>query len=155
MTRIALCGVISLLGFVLPAPAYTRESNALDALRREAIAEVDAQQTLTQQMVDSIAMATPIAHKGSTAGAKVQALTELDFLLEAALVEQAWDYFTNVQTEEIKYEPLIAPLDRPAIEVDREKMEKFLPELRTFYFDPTKYDTYLEQLGIAYPTVRK
>ena len=23
-----------------------------------------------------------------------------------------------------------------------------------FYYDPAKYDTYLEQLGIKYPTVR-
>jgi len=30
---------------------------------------------------DAIAMATPIAHKGSTAGAKVVALTMLDLLL--------------------------------------------------------------------------
>ena len=38
-------------------------------------------------------MATPIAHKGATAGAKVQAMTLLDLLLKPALVEQAWDYF--------------------------------------------------------------
>jgi aminobenzoyl-glutamate utilization protein B len=33
-------------------------------------------------------------------------------------------------------------------------MEKFAPELRKFYYDPTKYKTYLEQLGIKYPTIR-
>jgi aminobenzoyl-glutamate utilization protein B len=26
--------------------------------------------------------------------------------------------------------------------------------MRKFYYDPTKYKTYLEQLGIKYPTVR-
>ncbi len=26
--------------------------------------------------------------------------------------------------------------------------------MRRFYYDPAKYRTYLEQLGIAYPTVR-
>ena len=46
-----------------------------------------------------------------TAGAKVQALTALDFLLNPASVNQAWDYFNNVQTKDIKYEPLIAPTD--------------------------------------------
>ena len=27
--------------------------------------------------------------------------------------------------------------------------------MRKYYYDPTKYKTYLEQLGIQYPTVRK
>jgi aminobenzoyl-glutamate utilization protein B len=27
--------------------------------------------------------------------------------------------------------------------------------MRKFYFDPSKFDTYLQQLGIEYPTVRK
>ena len=100
-------------------------------------------------------MATPIAHKGSTTGAKVQALTALDFLLSLQLVKQARDYFTGVQTKDVQYIPLIGPEDKPAIEFNREKMGKFLPELRKYYYDPSKYKTYLEQLGIAYPTVRK
>jgi len=33
------------------------------------------------------------------------------------------------------------------------QMEKFLPELRKYYFDPAKFSTYLEQLGITYPAV--
>jgi len=105
--------------------------------------------------VDGVAMATPIAHKGSTAGAKAQALTALDFLTSADLVNQAWDYFNNVQTKDMKYSPLIAAEDKPAIELNKEKMDKFLPELRKYYYDPTKYKTYMEQLGIRYPTVRK
>lgn len=104
--------------------------------------------------VNAIAMATPIAHKGSTAGAKVQAMTALDFLLEPELVTQAWDYFRNVQTKDIKYESFLSPDDKPAIEFNKEKMQKFLPELKKLYFDPSKYKTYLEQLGITYPTVR-
>ncbi len=102
---------------------------------------------------NGVAMATPIAHKGSTAGAKVQAMTALDFLLKPELVTQAWDYFRNVQTKEVKYESFLSPNDQPAIELNAEKMQKFLPELRKLYFDPTKYKTYLEQLGIKYPTV--
>ena len=30
-------------------------------------------------------------------------------------------------------------------------MDKFKPELRKFYYDPTKYKSYLEQLGVTYP----
>ena len=26
--------------------------------------------------------------------------------------------------------------------------------MRKFYYDPTKYKTYLDQLGVTYPTVR-
>src|SRR5215470_4195471 len=104
---------------------------------------------------NAVAMATPIAHKGSTAGAKVQAMTALDFLLHPELIKQAWDYFNNVQTKEIKYTPLINPTDQPAIELNKEKMEQFAPQLRKYHYDPTRYKTYLEQLGIQYPTVRK
>src|SRR3989441_780970 len=103
----------------------------------------------------AVAMATPIAHKGSTAGAKVQAMTALDFLLTPALVQQAWEYFREVQTRDVKYTPLIGPADQPAIELNKEKMEKFVPELRKYYYDPSRFKTYLEQLGIRYPTVRK
>ena len=55
----------------------------------------------------AIAMATPIAHKGTTAGAKVQAMTMIDLLTKPELVKMAWDYFRDVQTKEIKYEPLL------------------------------------------------
>ncbi len=103
---------------------------------------------------NAVAMATPIAHKGSTAGAKVQAATALDFLLNPELVKQAWAYFRDVQTKEVQYKPLIGPEDRPAIELNKDKMEKFAPELKKFYYDPSRYKTYLEQLGIRYPTVR-
>jgi aminobenzoyl-glutamate utilization protein B len=103
---------------------------------------------------NAVAMATPIAHKGSVAGAKVQSMTALDFLLNPDLVKQAWAYFNEVQTKDVKYTPLISVTDQPAIELTKEKMEKYAPELRKYYYDFTKYKTYLEQLGIHYPTLR-
>jgi len=27
--------------------------------------------------------------------------------------------------------------------------------MKKFYYDPSKYDTYLDQLGITYPTIKK
>jgi len=51
---------------------------------------------------NAISMATPIAHKGIQAGAKVVALTVIDFLVKPELVAQAWDYFRNVQTKNTK-----------------------------------------------------
>jgi aminobenzoyl-glutamate utilization protein B len=104
---------------------------------------------------NAIAMATPIAHKGVTAGAKVQAMTMLDLLMKPALVQSAWDYFRNIQTKDTKYEPLIRPDDRPAIELNKPTMDKYREQMKKYYYDPTKYKTYLEQLGITYPTVKK
>jgi aminobenzoyl-glutamate utilization protein B len=104
---------------------------------------------------NGISMATPIAHKGATAGAKVQAMTVLDLVLRPALVDQAWEYFRTVQTKDIKYEPLVRSQDKPAIELNRETMDKYRPELKKFYYDPSRYKTYLEQLGISYPTVKQ
>lgn len=104
---------------------------------------------------NAVAMATPIAHKGSTAGAKAQVMTALDFLLSPDLVKKAWEYFNTVQTKETKYTPFIEPSDQPATELNKEKQEKFAAELKKYHYDPSRYKTYLEQLGIQYPTVRK
>ena len=38
-------------------------------------------------------MATPVAHKGATQAAKVQAMTILDLVIRPELVQQAKDYF--------------------------------------------------------------
>jgi aminobenzoyl-glutamate utilization protein B len=104
---------------------------------------------------NAISMATPIAHKGATAGAKVLAMTVLDLILKPAVVEQAWKYFNEEQTQTTKYEPLIRPGDKPAVELNKELMDKYRPEMRKYYYDPSRYKTYLEQLGIEYPTIRK
>jgi aminobenzoyl-glutamate utilization protein B len=103
---------------------------------------------------NAVAMATPVAHKGVTAGAKVQAMTIIDLLMKPALVEQAWDYFKNVQTKDQKYEPLIRPQDKPATHLNKGIMERYRPEMKKYYYDPSRYKTYLEQLGITYPTVK-
>jgi aminobenzoyl-glutamate utilization protein B len=103
---------------------------------------------------NAISMATPIAHKGVTAGAKVQAMTMIDLLLKPEVVTAAWDYFKNVQTRTQKYEPLLRPRDQPAIELNKGIMDRYRDEMRKYYYDPTKYKTYLEQLGIKYPTVK-
>lgn len=103
---------------------------------------------------NAIAMATPIAHQGTTAGAKVLAMSMVDFLTQPALVEKAWDYFRTVQTKDQKYHPLISPEDKPATWLNTKIMAEFREPMRKFYYDPSRYDTYLDQLGIKYPTVR-
>ena len=103
---------------------------------------------------NGVSMATPIAYKGVIAGAKVQAMTMLDILLRPELVEQARDYFVNVQTKDQKYQSFLRPGDQPAIWLNEKTMETYRPRMKALYYDPSKYDTYLEQLGIKYPTVR-
>ncbi|HEY0994833.1 MAG TPA: amidohydrolase [Gemmatimonadaceae bacterium] len=103
---------------------------------------------------NAISMATPIAHKGVVAGAKVQAMTMLDLLLTPKLVSDAWSYFRDVQTKTVKYQPFFAPTDQPPTWLNEAIMAKYRPEMRKYYYDPAKYDTYLQQLGIAYPTVK-
>jgi aminobenzoyl-glutamate utilization protein B len=102
----------------------------------------------------AIAMATPIAHKGVVAGAKVQAMTVLDFLMKPQLVEDAWTYFREVQTKDQKYVPMIEKDTPPAIWLNEGILAKYREEMKKYYYDPSRYSTYLEQLGIEYPTVR-
>ena len=100
---------------------------------------------------NAITMATPIAHKGVTAGAKVLAMTMVDLVTKPQLVEEAWGYFRNVQTKETKYQPLISASDQPAIWLNKKIMDQYRERMRPYYYDPSKYDTYLDQLGINYP----
>ncbi|WP_416222358.1 amidohydrolase [Sphingosinicella sp. LY1275] len=102
---------------------------------------------------NAIAMATPIAHKGVVAGAKVIAMTTLDLLAKPKLVRAAQDYFDKVQTKDQKYVPMISASDKPATEINREIMARYKPELQKFYYDPAKYPTYLDQLGIKFPVL--
>ena len=103
---------------------------------------------------NAVAMATPIAHKGVVAGARAEAMTILDFLLKPNLVEEAWEYYRTVQLEEQEYKPMISDEETPAIYLNTDIMRQFRPDLEKYYYDEKKYDTYLEQLGISYPTIR-
>ncbi|TMM53718.1 amidohydrolase [Maribacter algarum] len=103
---------------------------------------------------NAIAMATPIAHKGVTAGAKAEAMTILDFLLKPQLLKDAWTYFNDVQSKEDKYEPMISSDDLPPVYLNTDKQGQFRAELEKFYYDETKFDSYLEQLGVEYPTLK-
>lgn len=100
-------------------------------------------------------MATPIAHKGVIAGAKVQAMTLCDLMTKSELVSAAKDYFTTVQTKEVKYRSLIRTEDKPAIWMNKATMDKYRSGMKKYYYNSSKYDTYLEQLGIKYPTLTK
>jgi len=104
---------------------------------------------------NAIAMATPIAHKGVIAGSKVMALSMVDFLTRPELVQAAKTYFTDVQLKTDKPQEFLAESDVPQIQINRETMARFRPEMRKFYYDATKYETYLDQLGVKFPSLAK
>jgi aminobenzoyl-glutamate utilization protein B len=103
---------------------------------------------------NAISMATPIAHKGIVYGAKAEVMTLIDLLLKPEIIANAWTYYRNEQTKEIQYTPLVGEKDNPAIYLNQKIMEDYKPKLKPLYYNPAKYKTYLEQLGIQYPTLR-
>ncbi|MFC1575208.1 amidohydrolase [Gemmatimonadota bacterium] len=102
-----------------------------------------------------IAMATPIAHKGANYGSRIIATTALDLVATPSLVEEAWTYHREVTTKDYTWESLIPAGTEPPIHLNADKMERYRPLLEPLIYDPTRFDTYLEQLGVAYPTLEK
>jgi aminobenzoyl-glutamate utilization protein B len=103
----------------------------------------------------AMAMATPIAHKGATTGAKVVAATLIDLLQNERLRDDAWRYFREEQLKDMVYEPFIGADDQPPIEKNAASMAEFKDRLRPLYYDASRYRTYLEQLGVSYPQLEK
>ena len=103
---------------------------------------------------NAISMATPIAHKGVVYGAKAEAMTILDMLLKPEILKNAWEYYRTEQTKDIKYIPLVGEKDQPAVYLNQKIMSEYAPKLKPLYYNPAKYKTYLDQLGIKYPTIR-
>lgn len=101
-----------------------------------------------------IAMATPIAHKGTNHGAQAIAMTAVEIAVDGDLVGEAWRYFREVQTREYQWTSLIPEGTEPPTHLNRERMERFRAQIEPLIYDPSRYDTYLEQLGVAYPAVR-
>ncbi len=114
----------------------------------------NVQGTIGHHITAAMAMATPIAHKGAVAGAKAVAMTVLDLLMDEQMLADAKNYFYNEQLQGMSYDPVLSAEDTPAIHLNQELMDQLRPEMEKFYYDPSRFDTYLEQLGIPYPPVR-
>ena len=83
------------------------------------------------------------------------ARTALELFATPALVDSAWAYFHTVQNKDAQYTSFLTEDDPPPVHLNRAIMDRFRPALKEYYYDPSKYDTYLEQLGITYPTIRE
>ncbi|MGA1544285.1 MAG: peptidase dimerization domain-containing protein [Saprospiraceae bacterium] len=104
---------------------------------------------------NAISMATPIAHKGVTAGAQVEAMTLIDMFTNPQILEDAWTYFNEEQTKDTKYQPMIESDTEAPTYLNTEIDKRYRPELKKFFYDEKNYDSYLEQLGVSYPTLKK
>jgi len=82
-------------------------------------------------------------------------MTVIDLLERPELVKDAKTYFTDVQLKNNKVLPLLSDTDQPQVGINRGTMERFRPEMRNYYYDAAKYDTYLDQLGVKFPTLAK
>ncbi|HVI99449.1 MAG TPA: amidohydrolase [Sphingomonas sp.] len=102
---------------------------------------------------NAIAMATPIAHKGIQAGSKVMAMTVVDLLTKPTLLADAKRYFRDVQNKDQHYVSMLAKDDTPPLWLNAETTGHFKPDLAKYYYDPERYETYLEQLGVKWPTL--
>jgi aminobenzoyl-glutamate utilization protein B len=75
-----------------------------------------------------------IAHKGMVAGTKVLAASVLDLVTSADLLAKARAQFAD-DTKETKYFSLLPADAKPPLDLNREMMEKFRPEMRRFYLN--------------------
>ena len=102
---------------------------------------------------NAISMATPVAHKGVVAGSKAVAMTVIDLMTRPELLANAKAYFKDVQNKDQHYVPMLAADDKPDIAINANIMAQFRPQMVKYYYDPAKYPTYLDQLGIKWPPV--
>jgi aminobenzoyl-glutamate utilization protein B len=75
-----------------------------------------------------------IAHKGALVGAKVMAASVLDLLMSPELRAAAKKQFEE-DTKEIKYFSLLPPGAKPPVDLNKETMDKYRPEMRKHYLN--------------------
>jgi aminobenzoyl-glutamate utilization protein B len=84
----------------------------------------------------AVAKTSSIAHKGSVAGAKVLATSMLDLLTSPELLQRAKDQF-QADTKGTEYFSLLPAETKPPLDMNRDMMEKFRPEMRKHYLNKT------------------
>jgi aminobenzoyl-glutamate utilization protein B len=82
----------------------------------------------------AVTPASSIAHKGEVAGAKVLAASILDLLTSPELLQKARAEFQEA-TRENPYFSLMPADAKPPLDMNREMMEKYRPEMRKHYLN--------------------
>ena len=104
---------------------------------------------------NAIAMATPIAHKGVTAGGEGSGDDRARSADEARARSSSRGITSATcrrRTRSTRRSSVPKTSRRSGSTQDT--MAKYREQMKKFYYDPTKYPTYLDQLGIKYPMVR-
>jgi aminobenzoyl-glutamate utilization protein B len=78
------------------------------------------------------ALATPIAHKGAVAGAKVMAASVVQCFIDPLLVEEAKQRFKE-ELGDLAYASLLPEGQTPPLDLNRDTMEKFRPLMARHY----------------------
>ena len=79
-----------------------------------------------------VSLATSIAHKGAMAGAKAMAASAIDLFMDPRLVAQARETFKE-EIGDTEYRPLLPPDQKPPLDLNRDLMERYRPEMRKHY----------------------
>ncbi len=79
-----------------------------------------------------IAEATPIAHKGTVAGAKVMAGSVVDLLTNSELLQKAKETFSR-EVAGSTYKSLLPPDKKPPVGMNAEEMAKYREAMRAHY----------------------
>ena len=82
-------------------------------------------------------------------------MTAIDLLSKPDLLTQAKEYFAKEQQKNQKYVPMISAEDKPQVQINADIMAQYRPEMKKYYYDPSKHATYLDQLGIKFPVLEK
>jgi aminobenzoyl-glutamate utilization protein B len=78
------------------------------------------------------ALTTSIAHKGGAAGAKVLALSALDFLMSTDAIDQAQATFKK-EIGRVEYQSLLPPDQKPPVDLNHALMERYRPLMEAHY----------------------
>jgi aminobenzoyl-glutamate utilization protein B len=98
-----------------------------------------------------IGPATPLAHKGISAGAKVVTASLIDLMTNPAALAHIKEGFAKQLAAYPTWKSLIPPDADPPIHLNEAEMGKYREALKPFEYDPESRQTYLQFMKIAYP----
>jgi aminobenzoyl-glutamate utilization protein B len=84
----------------------------------------------------AVTPASSIAHKGEVAGAKALAASVLDLLASPELLAKAKEQFRQ-DVRDTQYKSFLPPEAKPPLDLNREAMERFRPQMRKHYLGKT------------------
>ncbi len=98
-----------------------------------------------------IAPATPLAHKGITAGAKVLVGSAIDLMTSPEALARVKAGFAAQLAQYPKWKSMIPPDADPPTFLNVEEMGRYRAALKSFEYDPKSRQTYLEFMKVSYP----